>query len=119
MAQFVRHKLVTQVGQTSHTFWFLSPPNLYNAPLTAAITGVTQVPDNDETIDSYGPLCTVEALLRSGLAVRKIISYKVGTKRRYAKIIVAKNLADTFVAPATFKGDPAPKVVNPLDASFS
>jgi hypothetical protein len=113
-----RHKIDVQLGTTNYDFWFLAPDGNYNG-LTAATTGVTQIADNDDTVNSYAPLCTVEALLKSGVAVRKIISYKVGTRRRYSEIIVAKDLAGTFVAPNTFKGDPSPKLVTPLRSSFS
>jgi hypothetical protein len=113
-----RHKIAVQIGQTGYTFWFLAPTANYNE-LTAATTGVTKIADNDEGVDSYAPLCTVEALLKSGVAVRRIISYKVGSRRRYTEILVAKDLSDTFVAPANYKQDPAPKIVNPLRSSFS
>jgi hypothetical protein len=113
-----RHKIAVQIGQNSYDFWFLAPSANYDG-LTAATTGVTKIADNNSDFDSYAPLCTVEALLKSGVAVRKIISYKVGTRRRYTEIIITKNLADTFVAPASFKGDSAPKLVTPLRSSFS
>lgn len=125
MPYFVRHKIVVQyqaAGATTaspHTFWFLAPDKNYDSTLTAAMTGVTKIAANAEGIDAEAPLTTVEALLKSGFAVRKVISYKSGTRRKYVKIIVAKDLADTFAPPENFKGDPNPKVVTPLDAIFS
>jgi hypothetical protein len=125
MGHFARHKLVVSVGAgegaTALTFWFIAPQNTYSQPtaLTASQTGVTRIPDNSDTIDSYAPTTSVESLLKSGLAVRKIIGYRVNGRRRTKKIIIAKDLADTFVAPANYGGDPRPTVVNPLDATFS
>jgi len=67
---------------------------------------------------------SVEALLRSGYAVRKVISYTTGSgvtlRRRYARIIVAKNKASAFTPPATIRGSGnVIGVINPLDATFS
>ncbi|MGV2389704.1 MAG UNVERIFIED_CONTAM: hypothetical protein LVR29_19935 [Microcystis novacekii LVE1205-3] len=69
-------------------------------------------------------LCvTVEALLRSGYGVRKVISYTTGLGasllRKYARIIVAKNKA-VFLLPPVIRGNGnVVGVVNPLDTTFS
>lgn len=107
------------------TFYFLSPEDTYQG-LTQANTGVSQinVSGSPNTVDELAPVCTVEALFKSGYAVRKVISYTTGTgaslRRKYAKIIVAKDKADDFSPPATIRGSGnVVGVVNPLDATFS
>jgi hypothetical protein len=126
--KFARHK-ITVGGLTgtpsSLPFYFLAPEDTYGG-LTEASTGVTKITivGAPNTTDETAPFTTVEALLRSGYAVRKVISYTTGTgatlRRRYARIIVAKNLADSFAPPATIRGNGnVVGVVNPLDATFS
>jgi hypothetical protein len=105
--------------------YFLAPEDTYQG-LTETATGVNKITMSGapNTTDETAPLTTVEALLRSGYAVRKVISYTTGSgatlRRRYARIIVAKDKADTFTPPATIRGNGnVVGVVNPLDATFS
>jgi hypothetical protein len=126
--KFARHK-ITVGGLTgtpsSLPFYFLAPEDTYDG-LTEASTGVSKITivGAPNTTDETAPFTTVEALLRSGYAVRKVISYTTGTgatlRRRYARIIVAKDKADLFAPPATIRGSGnVVGVVNPLDATFT
>jgi hypothetical protein len=126
--KFARHK-ITVSGLTgspsSLPFYFLAPEDTYEG-LPEAATGVDKVTvsGSPDSTDETAPLTTVEALLRSGYAVRKVISYTTGTgaslRRRYARIIVARNKAATFIPPATIRTNGnVVGVVNPLDAKFS
>lgn len=124
---FERYK-ITIGGLTgtpsSLTFWFLAPKDTYEG-LTEAQTGVDKVEMTGaaDATNEIAPLCTVEALLKSGFAVRKVIAYTTGSgaslRRRYAKIIVAKNKAAAFAPTGDFRNGNIKGVVNPLDASFS
>jgi hypothetical protein len=126
--KFARHKITVSEltgSPTSLPFYFLAPEDTYQG-LTETATGVNKITMSGapNTTDETAPLTTVEALLRSGYAVRKVISYTTGTgatlRRRYARIIVAKDKADTFTPPATIRGNGnVVGVVNPLDATFS
>jgi hypothetical protein len=103
--KFARHK-ITVAGLTgtpsSLTFWFLAPENTYEG-LPEADTGVDKVAITGaaDVTNEIAPFCTVEALLKSGFAVRKVVAYATGSgaslRRRYAKIIVAKNKAPPSV----------------------
>lgn len=125
---FVKHKITGKItGSTrDYTFWFVAPKDIYDG-LAASITGVEELRGTTEAPltpeDQGGPVCTVEALLKSGFAVRKVIAYTTGSgaslRRRYAKIIVTKEKADTFAPTGSFRGGDIRGVVNPLDASFS
>jgi hypothetical protein len=87
------------------TFYFLAPENTYQG-LPQTNTGVDKVTmsGSPNTVDETAPVCTVEALLKSGYGVRKVISFTTGTGasllRKYARIIVAKDKARDFVPPA-------------------
>jgi hypothetical protein len=126
--KFARHKITVSEltgSPTSLPFYFLAPEDTYDG-FTEASTGVSKITivGAPNTTDETAPLTTVEALLRSGYAVRKVISYTTGSgatlRRRYARIIVAKDKADTFTPPATIRGNGnVVGVVNPLDATFS
>lgn len=127
MGKFARHKITISGLGTPPTmsFYFLAPEDTYQG-LTFDNTGVSKitVSGSPSTVDETAPVCTVEALLKSGYAVRKVISYTTGTgaslRRRYARIIVAKNKASDFAPPATIRTNGTViGVVNPLDASFS
>ncbi|MGV2389382.1 MAG UNVERIFIED_CONTAM: hypothetical protein LVR29_17395 [Microcystis novacekii LVE1205-3] len=86
------------------TFYFLAPENTYQG-LTATNTGVDKVTmsGSPNTVDETAPVCTVEALLRSGYGVRKVIYFTTGTgaslRRSYARIIVVKDKASTSSLP--------------------
>jgi hypothetical protein len=58
------------------SFYFLAPEDTYQG-LTGSSTGVDKITmsASPNTVDETAPVCTVEALLRSGYAVRKVISY--------------------------------------------
>jgi hypothetical protein len=106
-------------------FYFLAPENTYQG-LPQTNTGVNKVTmsGSPNTVDETAPVCTVEALLRSGYGAREVISYTTGTGasllRKYARIIVAKDKASTFAPPAIIRGNGnVVGVVNPLDATFS
>jgi hypothetical protein len=126
--KFARHKITVSEltgSPTSLPFYFLAPEDTYDG-FTEASTGVSKITivGAPNTTDETAPFTSVEALLRSGYAVRKVISYTTGTgaslRRRYARIIVAKDKADTFTPPATIRGNGnVVGVVNPLDATFS
>jgi hypothetical protein len=125
--KFARHK-ITIAGLTgtpsSLTFWFLAPENTYQG-LPESDTGVEKIAMTGaaDATNEIAPICTVEALLKSGFAVRKVIAYTTGTaatlRRRYAKVIVAKNKAAAFSPTGDFRGGTIRGVVNPLDAKFS
>lgn len=119
MPKFIKHKLTTVLGggNVPHTFWFLAPQNTYQG-LADADTGVTELP-TQTGVDKEAPINSVESLLVSGCAVRKVIAYTVGNRRRYAKIIVAKTKVASFAAPNSFRGGTDTKLVNPLDDTFS
>lgn len=127
MAGFERYKLT--VGglsgtPTSLSFWFTAPKDTYQG-LTEAETGVEKVATTGsaDTTDETAPLCTVEALLKSGYAQRKVIAYTTGSgtslKRKYARIIIAKNKAAAFAPSGSFRGGTIQRVINPTDAVFS
>ena len=126
--KFARHKITVSDltgSPTSLPFYFIAPEDTYQG-LTETATGVTKITITGapDTTDETAPLTSVEALLRSGYAVRKVISYTTGSgatlRRRYARIIVAKNKADTFTPPPTIRGSGnVIGVINPLDATFS
>ena len=127
MAGFERYKI--EVGgltgnPSSLTFWFTAPRDTYQG-LTASETGVEKVTvtGSENSVDETAPLCTVEALLKSGYALRKKIVYTTGSgvslRRKYASIIIAKNKAATFAPSGTFRGGTIRRVVNPTDAVFS
>ncbi len=126
--KFARHKITVSEltgSPSSLPFYFLAPEDTYTG-LTEASTGVTKITivGAPNTTDETAPLTTVEALLRSGYGVRKVISYTTGSgatlRRRYARIIVAKDKTDSFAPPATIRGNGnVVGIVNPLDATFS
>jgi hypothetical protein len=72
-------------------------------------TGVDKVTmsGSPNTVDETAPVCTVEALLKSGYGVRKVISFTTGTGasllRKYARIIVAKDKASRFRSPSYYQ----------------
>ena len=109
---------------TSLTFWFTAPKDTYNG-LTESETGVEKITatGSADSTNETAPLCTVEALLKSGYALRKVIAYTTGSgaslRRRYARIIVAKNKATSFAPSGSFRGGTIKGVVNPTDAVFS
>jgi len=74
---FARYKIT--VGELTGTpsemsFYFLAPKETYD-DLQQSETGVSKVTITSaaDTTDETAPVCTVEALLRSGFAVRKTI----------------------------------------------
>ena len=89
MAKFVLHKLVYQTNK----YYFLAPQGAYAGIGTES--GVTEVNVVDEM---KMPPCKVEEILKSPVASRKIITGKLGTKRRYYRILVAADKVDTFDA---------------------
>ena len=109
---------------SSMSFYFLAPQESY-ADLSQASTGVEKVAMTgaQDSTDETAPVCTVEALLRSGFAVRKTIVYTTGSgtslRRRYSRLIVAKNKAATFEPTGSYKGGTIRGVINPTDDVFS
>jgi len=109
---------------SSMTFYFLAPKDSYDG-LPESETGVSKVAASGsaDSTDETAPICTVEALLRSGFGVRKVIVYTTGAgdslKRKYALMIVAKNKAASFDPSGSYKGGTIKGVVNPTKAAFS
>jgi hypothetical protein len=124
---FERYKI--EVGElkgdpSSLTFWFVAPKDTYEG-LSSTESGVSKVTTTSaaDTTDETAPVCTIEALLRSGYAVRKVIAYTTGSgaslRKRYARIVVAKNKAANFNPSGWFKGGTIKGVVNPTKSVFS
>lgn len=124
---FARFKIT--VGEltgtpSSMSFYFLAPKESYEG-LQESETGVSKVDisSSADTTDETAPVCTVEALLRSGYGVRKRIVYTTGSgttlKRMYSNLIVAKNKAADFAPSGSYKGGTIKGVVNPTKAVFS
>lgn len=117
---FARFKL-TAAGKE---FFFLAPKDSYE-DLTSGSTGIDKVTitGTADTFDETAPVCTVEAILRSGFAVRKTIAYTTGAgatlKRRYSRVIVAKDKAAAFAPSGSYKGGTIRGVINSGDAVFS
>ncbi|MDT3674947.1 hypothetical protein [Microcystis wesenbergii] len=109
---------------SSMSFYFFAPKESYEG-LQESETGVSKVTNTSaaDTTDETAPVCTVEALLRSGYGVRKTIVYTTGAgttlRRKYARMIVAKNKAADFAPSGSFKGGTIKGVVNPTKAVFS
>lgn len=109
---------------SSMSFYFLAPKESYEG-LPESETGVSKVTNTSaaDTTDETAPVCTVEALLRSGYGVRKTIVYTTGAgpslKRKYARMIVAKNKAADFAPSGSYNGGTIKGVVNPTKAVFS
>ena len=109
---------------SSMTFYFLAPKASYEG-LAESETGVSKVAITGpaDTTDETAPICTVEALLKSGFGVRKTIVYTTGAgptlKRMYSSLIVAKNKAADFAPSGSYKGGTIRGVVNPTKAVFS
>ncbi|WP_238707322.1 hypothetical protein, partial [Microcystis aeruginosa] len=109
---------------SSLSFYFLAPKDSYEN-LSQAATGVEKVASTgtEDSTDETAPVCTVEALLRSGFGVRKTIVYTTGSgatlKRKYSRIIVAKNKAAEFAPTGSYKGGTIKRVINSLDDAFS
>lgn len=89
MSKFALYKIVYQ----SNKYYFLAPENSYQG--IEIETGVTKVTDADE---KKMPPCKVEELIKSPVAVRKTISGKLGTKRKYFRLLVAADKVNTFDA---------------------
>ena len=117
---FARFKITV----VDKSFFFLAPKDSYE-DLSTSATGVDKVTitGTADTFDETAPVCTVEALLRSGFGVRKTIVYTTGAgstlRRRYSRIIVAKDKASAFAPSGSYKGGTIRGVINPTDAVFS
>ena len=109
---------------SSMSFYFLAPKESYEG-LQESETGVSKVEISGVAVslNKTAPVCTVEALLRSGYGVRKRIVYTTGAgttlKRMYSNLIVAKNKAADFAPSGSYKGGTIKGVVNPTKAVFS
>ncbi|WP_013322685.1 hypothetical protein [Gloeothece verrucosa] len=119
----VKHKItVSDPADNSKTMIlaFYAPPDAYTGIETE--TGV-KAPASDKP-DEFGdfPACSVEELLSTGTAVRKVVDVLKGGKTYRHKIIVADVKAAAFdnaVKAKTYRGGTIKKVVNPLDDIFS
>lgn len=117
---FARFKITVD----DKSFFFLAPKDSYE-DLSTLATGVSKVNITGaaDDFDETAPVCTVQALLRSKFAVRKTIAYTTGSgatlRRRYSRIIVAKNKAAAFAPTGSYKGGTIRDVINSGDAIFS
>lgn len=109
---------------SSMTFYFLAPKDSYEG-LAESETGVSKVEitGTADSTDETAPVCTVEALLKSGFGVRKTLVYTTGAgsslKRKYVRMIVAKNKAADFEPSGSYKGGTIKGVINPTKDVFS
>lgn len=124
---FERYKIEVEGltgNPSSLTFYFVAPKDTYEGLITSE-TGVSKITPTAaaDSTDETAPVCTIEALLRSGFGVRKVIVYTTGSgasfRRKYARIIVAKNKAAAFLPSGSFKGGTIKGVINPTKSVFS
>ena len=120
MPKFVVHRLNSKINNSANTydFWFLAPPGSYQGISTEC--GVVEINEGD--VGNYAPLCKVEELLKSSVAVRRKLRVRqAGGKAKYKDVVVSADKAAAFdgavVGSVTNLGT-VEAVVEPLRATF-
>lgn len=121
MPKFAVHMITGKIkgSENAYNFWFLAPSGTYKGDI-GPVCGVAEITEANN-LGNFAPLCSVEELLKSSIAVRRKLRVKANGKRKYKTVIVSADKQNDFEVDAVGKsaGDGTVEaVIEPLKASY-